>query len=246
MSFSQGLREAMKKKGVTAYRLSKDIGIHQTTISNWLNGKSTPKAELLEKIASALGVSAAFLMGWENSIGETDVNLAVLEIAKKCGVRWENVEDVMEGRPTHDNLKPEIVQAIRSELQTAGLITQVQAIPCHIACGNQLAAENIEGCVDVPEDVHIDFALICRGDSMINAGIQNGDVVYIREQHTVESGQIAAVRIGEEVTLKRVYFDGDTIILQSANINYAPLSFHGDELNEITIEGVAVGYTHWF
>lgn len=62
MSFSQGLKEAMEKKGVTAYRLSKDLGVHQTTISNWLNGKSTPKAQMLEKIADYFAVTADQLL----------------------------------------------------------------------------------------------------------------------------------------------------------------------------------------
>lgn len=62
MSFSQGLKEAMKKKGVTAYRLSKDLGVHQTTISNWLNGKSTPKAQMLEKIADYFAVTVDQLL----------------------------------------------------------------------------------------------------------------------------------------------------------------------------------------
>lgn len=62
MSFSQGLKEAMEKKGVTAYRLSKDLGVHQTTISNWLNGKSTPKAQMLEKIADYFSMTVDQLL----------------------------------------------------------------------------------------------------------------------------------------------------------------------------------------
>lgn len=116
-----------------------------------------------------------------------------------------------------------------------------------IACGEPITAEqNIEGYVDAPMDVHADFVLICKGDSMIDAGIRNGDAVFIRIQETVENGEIAAVRIDDEATLKRVYWDGDTLVLMPANNAYAPKSFRGEEINDVHIEGKAIGYMHWF
>lgn len=116
-----------------------------------------------------------------------------------------------------------------------------------IACGTPILAEqNIENYVDVPEDINCDFVLTCRGDSMIGAGISDGDQVYIRVQPEVENGQIAAVLIGDETTLKRVYWDGETLLLMPANSAYAPKSYTGSALNEIHIEGLAVGYTHLF
>ena len=76
-----------------------------------------------------------------------------------------------------------------------------------IACGAPiLAEENMIGQVDLADGVHADFALQCKGDSMINARIFDGDLVYIRIQPEVENGEIAAVRIGDEATLKRVYY----------------------------------------
>ncbi|MCD7734617.1 MAG: helix-turn-helix domain-containing protein [Clostridiales bacterium] len=116
-----------------------------------------------------------------------------------------------------------------------------------IACGEPiLAEENIEGYVDAPESIHCDFSLACKGDSMIDAGIMDGDVVYIRAQPTVDNGQIAAVRIGEEATLKRVYIDGGQLTLMPANAKYPPKTYSGDALTDIQIEGKAVGYTHMF
>lgn len=115
-----------------------------------------------------------------------------------------------------------------------------------IACGDPITAlQNREGDVDVPEDVRCDFALKCHGDSMVGAGIHNGDVVYIHIQPEVENGEIAAVRIGDEATLKRVYYSGDTLTLMPANAAYAPLVYTGETLNEVKIEGRAVGWTHW-
>lgn len=116
-----------------------------------------------------------------------------------------------------------------------------------IACGEPITAEqNIADYVDVPETVHCDFCLRCHGDSMVDAGIQDNDVVYIRCQPEVEDGEIAAVRIGGEATLKRVYYDGQSLTLMPANSSYRPKTYSGPELENIRIEGKAVGFTHWF
>ncbi len=116
-----------------------------------------------------------------------------------------------------------------------------------IACGEPITAEqNVQEYVDVPEGIVCDFCLRCHGDSMIDAGIRDNDVVYIKTQPQVEDGEIAAVRIGDEATLKRVYYDGSTITLVPANSAYRPKSYSGPELDDIQIEGKATGYTHWF
>lgn len=116
-----------------------------------------------------------------------------------------------------------------------------------IACGEPITAEeNIADYVDVPAQYHCDFCLKCVGDSMIEANISDGDIVYIRKQPTVENGDIAAVRIGEEATLKRVYLDRECVVLAPANSKYPPRSYRGQELENIHIEGKAVGFTHWF
>lgn len=115
-----------------------------------------------------------------------------------------------------------------------------------IACGTPILAEqNIDGSVDAPEDIRCDFALRCKGDSMIDAGIHDGDAVYIRIQPEVENGEIAAVRVGEEATLKRVYYDGTTLTLMPANASFAPMVYTGPQLDDVHIEGRVVGWTHW-
>lgn len=113
-----------------------------------------------------------------------------------------------------------------------------------IACGTPiLAAENIEGDVDIPEHIHADFALRCKGDSMINARIYDGDIVYIRQQDTVEHGQIAAVLIEDEATLKRVHLFPDHVVLEAENPQYRPRTFWGEDMNAIRILGRAVAFT---
>lgn len=113
-----------------------------------------------------------------------------------------------------------------------------------IACGEPiLAAENIEGDVEVPEHVRADFALRCKGDSMINARIFDGDIVYIRQQPTVDDGQIAAVLIGEEATLKRVRLYPDHVVLEPENPLYRPHSYWNEDMNTVRILGKAVAFT---
>ena len=116
-----------------------------------------------------------------------------------------------------------------------------------IACGDPITAlQNREGDVDVPEDVRCDFALKCHGDSMVGAGIHDGDVVYIHIQPEVENGEIAAVRIGDEATLKRVYLHMDYVELRPENPAFESIIRRKEDMNDVHIEGKAVGYTHWF
>lgn len=109
-----------------------------------------------------------------------------------------------------------------------------------IACGSPITAEeNIEDYVDVPDFTHADFALTCQGDSMINARVMDGDIVYIKLQPEVENGEIAAVLIDGEATLKRVYYQKGKIILQPENNNYPPLIYEKDEILDVRILGKA-------
>jgi len=113
-----------------------------------------------------------------------------------------------------------------------------------IACGDPILAEqNIIDQVPVPESVKgADFALQCKGDSMIGARIYDGDIVYIRQQPTVDNGQIAAVLIDNEATLKRVYAYPDKLVLSPENPAYPPFVYSGEELENIRIIGLAVAF----
>ncbi len=114
----------------------------------------------------------------------------------------------------------------------------------NIACGEPiLAVENLDGDVTIPENIHADFALRCKGDSMVDARILDGDIAYIREQPTVENGEIAAVLIGDEATLKRVYMADNTLTLMPANAAYQPIVFVGEDINNVRILGKAVAFT---
>lgn len=113
-----------------------------------------------------------------------------------------------------------------------------------IACGEPIVANHeYDETVDLPEHVHADFALRAQGDSMINARIYDGDIVYLRAQSTVNDGEIAAVIINDSATLKRVRFFNDHIVLQAENPQVRPLAYWGEEMNEVYIIGRAVAFT---
>lgn len=110
-----------------------------------------------------------------------------------------------------------------------------------IACGQPITAEeNLEGYVSIPAEWHATFTLICQGDSM-EPTIHDGDLVAIRKDVEVENGQIAAVRIEDEATLKRVYLHEDYIELRPENPSYGSIIRRKEEMNDVTIEGRAVG-----
>ncbi len=114
-----------------------------------------------------------------------------------------------------------------------------------IACGKPIFAnEEHETYIDASADIKADFCLTAKGDSMVGARIHNGDVVFIKEQSIVDNGQIAAVIIDNDVTLKRWYFypDKKKLVLQAENPSYEPFVFVGEELDNIRCLGRAVSF----
>lgn len=124
---------------------------------------------------------------------------------------------------------------------------QTQRIPMlgEIACGKPIFAdEHRESYVQAGMNIKADFCLTARGDSMIGARIHDGDIVFCRSQSMVDNGEIAVVVIGDEATLKRVYFypEKKKLVLQAENPKYEPYVFVGNELDDIAILGKAVAF----
>ena len=119
-----------------------------------------------------------------------------------------------------------------------------------IACGTPILAEqNIIDYIDVPEHIQCDFALKCRGNSMIDLGVKDGDVVYIRSQPEVQNGQVAAVIVDgaeSEATLKKFFRYDNHVMLIPANSEEAPFAFYGEEMSRVHVQGLAVGFMHVF
>ena len=112
-----------------------------------------------------------------------------------------------------------------------------------IACGQPIFAdEDRESFIMADMDIRADFCLRAKGDSMINARIYDGDVVFIKEMPMVDNGDIAAVIIDDEATLKKVYYypDKGKLVLYPENPDYEPFIYVGEELNTIRILSKAV------
>ncbi len=188
-----------------------------------------------EQLAALLKVSRSTIGMYETGSREPDFETleAIADIF--------NVDmDYLMGRSTVERKNPVATSPIPAGFQPLPKMRKVPRVG-RIACGEPiLAEENIEDYDATPEEWHADFTLLCRGDSM-EPKIKDGDVVAIRTQPQVENGEIAAVRIGDEATLKRVYCNGSTIILQAENPTFPPLVYSGQEAEDIHIEGKAVG-----
>lgn len=119
--------------------------------------------------------------------------------------------------------------------------TSVAPIIGHVACGQPITAEeNVEGYTSLPSEWGADFVLICEGRSM-EPKIMDGDAVAIRKVEEVYNGQIAAVRIGDEATLKKVYRYPDRLELRPINTDFEPIILWREDMNTAAIEGRAVG-----
>ena len=114
-----------------------------------------------------------------------------------------------------------------------------------IACGLPiLAEEDRDGGYVTAAQTTADFCLLAKGDSMIGARIYDGDEVFIRQTDLVNNGEIAAVVVEGEATLKRVYYypEEEKLILTAENPAYEPMVFVGRELEQIYILGKAVAF----
>lgn len=115
-----------------------------------------------------------------------------------------------------------------------------------IVCSPQTEPEvEPDGYAELPDGVHADFALRCKGSSM-QPTFRDGDLVLIRKQPDVENGQIAAIGIDGETTLKHVYHREDGILLIADNASYQPIFIPAKPETEIIIHGLAVGYVRLF
>lgn len=206
--------------------------ILRVNLEHYLNVRNLKQADL----ARGLGVSEATISKWLS--GKSSPRMKKIDdICKILGVKREDL------LYEHDFAEEEPISA--SNLYTA----TIREFPLlgTIAAGQPIfAEETIPVPVSGAVGIDADFCLKVQGDSMINAKINDGDIVFIRKQSMVEDGEIAAVLItelyGDTATLKRVYYDKieNKIQLIAENPKYPPLSYSGERLNDIRILGKAV------
>lgn len=189
-----------------------------------------------DEIAEALGCSRSTIFRYENG-----------DIEKVPAALINTIAEVLKTTPSYLMGWSDESPAMASNIIPMPPTKKVPLLGS-IACGEPiLAVENIDTYVEMDATVHADFALRCKGDSMINARIFSGDIVYIRKQETVENGEIAAVLINgveseADATLKRVYIEGNKIRLCAENPMYADQIFFENDMNKVRIIGKAVAF----
>lgn len=192
------IKAIMESRNMSVRELGRLTDIPQSTINRYITTQSKKiPVPALELIANVLGVSPAYLMGWDD----------------------DSVSLLKEARP----------------ISTVSL-----PLLGNVACGEPIfAEENVESYIDAEEGTQADFCLRVKGDSMINARIFDGDVIFVKKQDMVDNGEIAVVLIDEEATVKRVYYDreNNVITLMPENPTYKPMRYTGAELDTVRILG---------
>ena len=219
MKLSSRLARLKGERGMTTEALSLKSGVPKGTINKILNGETrNPTVGTLTALAEAL-----------------DCPLAWLTVESAADARPAAPDDIPGvfrlglGAPAPDNLLP----VTRRRVPLLGTI----------AAGEPIYAEETLNATECDAAMRCDFALRVKGDSMTGARIHDGDIVFIRRQDDVDDGQIAAVIVDGEATLKRVYHLKNGLQLLSENPKYPPMVFTTDEYASIRILGRAVGFT---
>lgn len=200
-------------------------------IGRLIKQRRTELGLTLEQIGEIVGVGKSTVRKWENGdiANMRRDKIALLAKALKISpVTLITGEDIDTKIDLPKNILP---------------LKKVRYVPVigRIACGTPvLAEENIIDRILLPDHIKADFALQTFGDSMTGAQIDDQDYVYIRSQPEVENGEIAAVLIGEEATLKKVYREDDKLTLLPANPKHDPIMFVKSELKQVRIIGKAV------
>lgn len=210
-TIARRLQMALDIRNMKQSDLVETTGIGKSSISTYLSGKYEPKKRNIYKMAKALNINEAWLMG-------EDVPMERDEKSKPS-----NVEDF------NDHYVAPIVGTIPAGYPA-------------------LAFEDIEGYASIPyKDAENYFFLRVSGESMINAGIQSGDLVLIRKQSSAEYGQIVAARVnGDEATLKKYKPQGDTVLLLPENPDFEPILVRAKDFDDgyASIIGVAIEVRH--
>ena len=229
--------------GLTQGDIAAEVGVAISTIQRYETGSiERVKLPVIEAIARALHVNPDWLVGKTPDMIDYDDGDLLASIPLNYIEACDG--DVQRAYKLYRAVEKENLETSLPDNILPMPATYTVPLLGTIACGEPiLAAENIEDNVEIPEHIHADFALRCKGDSMINARIHDGDIVYIRQQPAVNNGEIAAVLIGDEATLKRVYVYEDHVVLQPENPAYEPLVYFKAAMQAVRILGKAVGFT---
>lgn len=181
-----------------------------------------------EELAKLLNTSKQVISRYENNQRSPKIT-KVAEIADKLNIPFEVLVD------KKTEINPDILPIKTQKIPLLG----------EIACGEPIfAEEDKESYVEIGTDIKADFCLKAKGDSMINARILDGDIVFIKKQSIVNNGEIAAVIVDDSATLKRFFYNKEEkkLVLNSENPKYPPLVYVGEELEKVNILGKAIAF----
>lgn len=199
-----------------------------TALSEVMKKRRKDLGLTLAQVADAVGVTEATAQRWESGNIKSVRHEKITQLAAVLNV---NPAELMGWEVPTDYPKNTYPMPEMKKIPRIG----------RIACGDPITAEeNIEEYDESPSGWHADFSLLCVGDSM-SPKIEDGDIVAIRCQQQVHDGEIAAVRIGDEATLKMVFLHQDYVELRPVNPAYPSIIRRMEEMEEIRIEGKAVG-----
>lgn len=191
----------------------------------------------LKEVATKVGVSEATVSRWE---GGQIANMKRQYIAAYAAALQTTPGFIMTGKEEQETDTTSRTVSVPRGFQPLPEMAQVPLVG-RIACGTPITAEqNVEQIVSIPAAWRATFTLMCKGNSMAPR-IQDGDLVAVRSQPEVENGEIAAVRIGEEATLKHVYVYPNYIELRPENPECESIIKIGPDMADVVIEGKAVG-----
>ncbi len=187
------------------------------------------------ELGEKLGLQASAIAKYENGRVKNMKRSVIANMAKvlECSPTYLMGLEYEENITNLDNVYP-------IELKRFPLLGE-------IACGKPAYAnEDRESYIMAGTNIHADFCLKAKGDSMINARIHEGDIVFIRKQNIVDNGEIAAVIVNNEseATLKRFYYyaEKSMVILKAENPAYEDLIFTNEELDNFHVLGKAIAF----
>lgn len=199
----------------------------------------TSQGMTLEQVAEKVGVGKSTVRKWETGLianMRRDKIAALADALNTSPMYLMGWSDEINPAPALDLSKFDNIYPVK--LKKFPLLGE-------IACGKPIFAnEDRESYILAGSDIHADFCLRAKGDSMINARILDGDIVFIRKQDMVENGEIAAVAIGDDVTLKRVFYypEQNLLILKAENSKYQDMIYAQDQLDQVYILGKAIAF----
>lgn len=208
-------------------------------MANRIKELRTSQGMTLEQVAEKVGVGKSTVRKWETGMIANMRRDKIAALAKALNTTpmylmgWS---DEVNPAPALDLSKFDNIYPVK--LKKFPLLGE-------IACGKPIFAnEDRESYVLAGSDIHADFCLRAKGDSMVNARILDGDIVFIRKQDMVDNGEIAAVAIGDDVTLKRVvyYPEQNLLILKAENSRYQDMIYAQDQLDQVYILGKAIAF----